>query len=87
MLALVAYYDLTLHQMDVKTTFLNSELEKEDYIDQLEGFVSIGKRNMVCKSKKSIYGLNRLPDNGILSSMIPLCYMILKRTSFTGVST
>ena len=43
--------------MDVKTTFLNGNLDKEVFIDQLEGFVVEGKEHMVCKLKKSIYGL------------------------------
>jgi len=58
-LALVAHYDLELHQMDVKTAFLNGDLEEEIYMDQPEGFVSTGKENMVCKLKKSIYGLKQ----------------------------
>jgi hypothetical protein len=37
-MALVAHYDLELHQMDVKTTFLNKSLEEDVYMDQLEGF-------------------------------------------------
>ncbi|KAL0428017.1 UNVERIFIED_CONTAM: Retrovirus-related Pol polyprotein from transposon TNT 1-94 [Sesamum latifolium] len=37
-MALVAHFDMDLHQMDVKTTFLNGELEEEVYMKQLEGF-------------------------------------------------
>jgi len=45
--------------MDVKTAFLNGDLEEEIYMDQPEGFVSTGKENMVCNLKKSIYGLKQ----------------------------
>lgn len=38
-MALVAHFNLELHQMDVKTMFLNGNLEKDVYMDQLEGFV------------------------------------------------
>lgn len=58
-MALVAHYDLELHQMDVKTAFLNGELEEEVYMDQPEGFLVEGKGHMVCKLKKSIYGLKQ----------------------------
>ena len=37
--ALVAHYDLELHQMDVKTTFLNSDLHENVYMAQHKGFV------------------------------------------------
>jgi len=33
---------------------------RKKYMDQLEGFVSIRKENMVCKLKKSIYGLKQV---------------------------
>ncbi|KAL1223876.1 Retrovirus-related Pol polyprotein from transposon TNT 1-94 [Cardamine amara subsp. amara] len=58
-LGLVAHYDLELHQMDVKTAFLNGELEEEVYMDQPEGFVATGKENLVCRLRKSIYGLKQ----------------------------
>jgi hypothetical protein len=35
---LAAHYDLELHQIDVKITFLNRDIEEEVYIDQFEGF-------------------------------------------------
>ena len=37
-MALVAHYDLELHLMDVKTAFLNGDLEEEVYMDQPQGF-------------------------------------------------
>jgi len=40
-LALVAHYDLELHQMNLKSVFLRGDLREEIYIDQLERFVSI----------------------------------------------
>lgn len=48
-MALVAHYDLELHQMHVKTAFLNGNLEDEVYMDQLEGFSLKEKEHMVCK--------------------------------------
>ena len=58
-MALVAHYNLELHQMDVKTTFLNGDLEKNVYMAQPKGFVVEGKECMVCRLKKSIYGLKQ----------------------------
>ena len=45
-MALVAHYDLELHQMDVKTAFLNRDLEENIYMAQPKGFVMEGKERM-----------------------------------------
>jgi hypothetical protein len=45
-MTLVAYYDLELYQMDVKTAFLNRDLEETVYIAQPKGFVVEGKEKM-----------------------------------------
>ena len=58
-MALVSYYDFELHQMDVKIIFLNRDLEENVYMDQPMGFSIEGKEHMVCKLKKSIYGLKQ----------------------------
>ena len=58
-MALVAHFDLELHQMDVNTTFLNGDLEEEVYMKQPEGFPSSDGEHLVCKLKKSLYGLKQ----------------------------
>ena len=58
-LALVAHFDFELQQMDVKTAFLNGELEEEVYMKQPKGFSSSQGEHLVCKLKKSIYGLKQ----------------------------
>jgi hypothetical protein len=58
-MALVAHYDLELHQMNVKTAFLNGALQENVYMAQPEGFAIEGKEHMGCKLKKSIYGLKQ----------------------------
>jgi len=58
-MALVVHYDLELHQMDVKTVFLNGDLEDNVYMDQPIGFSVEVKEQMVCKLKKSIYDLKQ----------------------------
>ncbi|KAL0410471.1 UNVERIFIED_CONTAM: Retrovirus-related Pol polyprotein from transposon TNT 1-94 [Sesamum latifolium] len=56
-MALVAHFDLELYQMDVKTAFLNGDLEDKVYMSQPEGFSH--DSDLVCKLKKSIYGLKQ----------------------------
>ncbi|KAI5341456.1 hypothetical protein L3X38_020730 [Prunus dulcis] len=59
MMALVAHFNLYLHQMDVKTAFLNGDLYEEIYMQQPEGFIQEGREDQVCKLRKSIYGLKQ----------------------------
>jgi hypothetical protein len=58
-MTLVTHYDLELHQMDVKTTFLNEDLLENIYMAQPKGFIVKGKEHMGCRLKKSIYGLKQ----------------------------
>ena len=62
LLSLAASHGLLVHQMDVKTTFVNGELEEEIYIDQSDGFVANGQEGKVCKLLKSLYGLKQAPN-------------------------
>ncbi|RVW78512.1 Retrovirus-related Pol polyprotein from transposon TNT 1-94 [Vitis vinifera] len=72
--ALASIHNLFVHQMDVKTAFLNGDLNEEVYMEQPEGFVLLGNENKVCKLVKSLYGLKQAPkqwhekfDHAILS--------------------
>ena len=58
-MALVAYFDLELHQMHIKTSFLNGNIDKTIYMVKPKNFVSGDPKKMVCKLKKSIYGLKK----------------------------
>jgi len=60
-LLLAASYGLLIHQMDIKTAFLNEELEEEIYMDQSDEFISKGQEGMVCKLLKSLYDLKQAP--------------------------
>ena len=53
--------NLELEQLDVKTTFLHGDLDEEIFMEQQEGFKVKGKKNMVCKLKKSLYRIKQSP--------------------------
>jgi hypothetical protein len=61
LLSLATSYGLLVYQMDVKTTFLNGELEEEIYMDQPNSFTVKDQEGMVCKLLKKIYGLKQAP--------------------------
>jgi hypothetical protein len=58
-MTLVTHYDLELHQIDIKMTFLNENLLENVYMAQPKGFAVKGKEHMRCHIKKSIYGLKQ----------------------------
>ncbi|GKA19098.1 putative RNA-directed DNA polymerase [Tanacetum coccineum] len=74
-LAIAALKNLEIHLMDVKTAFLNGDLEEEIYMNQPEGFIAPGQAGKVCRLVKSLYGLKQAPkqwhqkfDNTMLES-------------------
>ena len=50
-----------IHQMDVKTSFLNGVFEEEVYVEQPLRFETHDRETHVCKLKKSLYGLKQAP--------------------------
>jgi hypothetical protein len=58
-MALVAHYDLELHQMDIKIVFVNGDLQESVYMAQPEGFAIEGMEHMRYRLMKSIYGLKQ----------------------------
>ena len=58
-LGLVPIEDMELVQMDVKTTFLHVDLDKDVYLKQPEGFAVEEQSHLVCKLKKALYGLKQ----------------------------
>ena len=60
-IALASTMGWRLHQMDVKTTFLNGVIEEEVYMEQPDGFVIHGKESHVCRLMKALYGLKQAP--------------------------
>ena len=59
LLALVEQYELDLEQLDVKIAFLHGNLDEEIYMSQPMRFKTAGKKNMLCKLKKSLYELKQ----------------------------
>ena len=60
-MALASMMKLDLHQMYVKTTFLNGVIEEVGYVKHPQGFEVEDKATHVCKLQKAMYGLNQAP--------------------------
>ena len=98
LIALAAQHRLELHHIDVATAFLNATLKEEIYKKQPTGYEKEGDEHLVCRLKKSIYGLKQSPRcwNTALDSHLkkmgftqsksePCIYMSRKDTIYIGV--
>lgn len=61
-ISIVATYNWSLHQLDIKNAFLHSDLHKEVYMEQPLEFVAQGKYGKVCYLRKSLYVLKQSPQ-------------------------
>jgi hypothetical protein len=61
LLCVVSTFDFEIEQMDVKTSFLHGDLEEKIYMKKPEGYAVKGKKEPVCKLKKSLYSLKQSP--------------------------
>ena len=59
LLSIAADYDYEIWQMVIKTAFQNGNLEEEIYMMQPEDFIAKNQKHMVCKLRRSIYGLKQ----------------------------
>ncbi|KAL0440204.1 UNVERIFIED_CONTAM: Retrovirus-related Pol polyprotein from transposon RE2 [Sesamum latifolium] len=62
LLAIAAWYDYEIWQMDVKMAFLSGFVEEEIFMDQPKGFTTVGEEQKVCRLKRSIYGLKQASE-------------------------
>nr|GEU86424.1 retrovirus-related Pol polyprotein from transposon TNT 1-94 [Tanacetum cinerariifolium] len=60
-LAFAVHKNMVVHQMDMKTTFLNGNLREEVHVSQQDGFVDPDNPNYMYKLKKALYGLKQSP--------------------------
>ena len=60
-IAIAAEMGWRIHQMDVKTAFLNGFIEEEVYIEQPQGFEVSDRETHVCLLRKALYGLKKAP--------------------------
>jgi len=60
-LALSSFQKFKVFQMDMKSTFLNGDLDEEVYIEKPDGFILGNVPKLVCRLKKALYGLKQAP--------------------------
>jgi hypothetical protein len=59
LVAIAAYYDYEIWEMDVKTAFLKGMLTQDVHMVHPKGFVDLARAGKVCKLQHSIYGLKQ----------------------------
>ena len=87
LLSIAAHYDYEIWQMNVKTTFLNGNLEEEIYMMQSEGFIAKNQEHMVCKLKRSIYGLRQASSHGTSDLIKQSNHLVLNKILMNHVCT
>ena len=60
-LLVVVLINIEIHQIEIKTTFLNGDLEEEIYMEQHKGFSTLGQEKRACKWVKSLIGSKLAP--------------------------
>jgi hypothetical protein len=78
LLAIAAHYGWGVHHMDVKSAFLNGELQEEVYVQQPPGFVDDRHKYKVLWLHKALYGLHQAPALGT-RSLMPSCWPLASR--------
>ena len=83
--SIAAALGLHIHKFDVNAAFLHGELEEELYVEQPEGFIRKGEEDLVCRLRKTLYGLKQSPrkwnekfnsfilENGLVQSTADPC--------------
>ncbi|GJR21743.1 zinc finger, CCHC-type containing protein [Tanacetum coccineum] len=64
LIAMASIHNLIIHQMDVKTAFLNGELDEEVYMNQPQGFIMPGNKNKVDLTKEFLSSRFSIKDMG-----------------------
>ena len=57
LVAIAAHHGWKIHQLDIRTAFLNGDLQEEVYVSQPSGFVMHGQEKKACTLHKALYGL------------------------------
>ena len=75
-----------IHQIDVNTAFLYSNLDEVVYVEQLEGFEEPGKEDWVCLLNRALYGLKQSPRAWFQQIAAVLANSISNNARLTHVS-